>query len=311
LTVKQFQRFIENPIYAGINIEKWTEGKPVKEKFKGLVSIEEFNQANRGKVVIIEDEGEIKIYKNKPPKWRLRKQKENPLYPYKEQVLCPICEGTLYGSASKGRLGKYYPAYHCNRGHYFRIPVSEFMKTINNLVKDINFSKDFRTKFNEIVLEEWEKRKGETRKEAISLEKKVWLLKKEQEQITNKIKVLESEVAIRAMEKELEVKELEIIQTIQMRDKREDQEIDMQTVINYCNYYLEHFKELLFSGTNTLRDAAMFGLMFQNKPNYEELKLGTPNLSPIFVLNREFNTSKSLSVNVFEKIRTYFKGGGG
>lgn len=30
LTVKQLQRYIRSPIYAGINDERWTEGKPVK-----------------------------------------------------------------------------------------------------------------------------------------------------------------------------------------------------------------------------------------------------------------------------------------
>ena len=79
----------------------------------------------------------IKIFRNKPEEWRLRKQKDNPLYPYKEFVLCPICKDSLYGSGSRGKLGKHYPAYHCNRGHYFRVPVPEFMDTINSFIEDI------------------------------------------------------------------------------------------------------------------------------------------------------------------------------
>ena len=37
LIVKQFQKYISNPIYAGINAEKWTNGEPVKGYFEGLV----------------------------------------------------------------------------------------------------------------------------------------------------------------------------------------------------------------------------------------------------------------------------------
>jgi hypothetical protein len=39
LTVKQFQRYIVNPIYAGVDIGKWSGDKPVKKNSDGLVSI--------------------------------------------------------------------------------------------------------------------------------------------------------------------------------------------------------------------------------------------------------------------------------
>ncbi|MBU4203387.1 MAG: hypothetical protein KKD59_05495, partial [Acidobacteria bacterium] len=81
------RRFVQNPIYAGINVEKWTEEKPVKGKFEGLVSIKLFNKANRGKVVIAEQNGEITIHKDKPPDYLLNKQVKNPLFPYKRHVM--------------------------------------------------------------------------------------------------------------------------------------------------------------------------------------------------------------------------------
>ena len=49
LSVKVLRSILENPVYAGVNPEKWTQDKPVKCKFNGLVSMAEFNQANRGK----------------------------------------------------------------------------------------------------------------------------------------------------------------------------------------------------------------------------------------------------------------------
>ena len=160
LTLKQFQRYIQNPIYAGVNTERWTNGQPIKEKFDGLVSVDTFNKANRGKTVIVEESGEVRIYKGDVPLWRLRKQKENPLYPYKQQVLCPICRKPLLGSASRSKSGKHIPRYHCARGHKFwSINSIEFNKTIEAFVKNIKFSEAYRKRFKEIVLEEWEKRK--------------------------------------------------------------------------------------------------------------------------------------------------------
>lgn len=66
LTLKVLWYTLANPIYAGINDEKWTQGKPVKCKFDGLVSLELFNQANRGKVYISDNSGEVTITKNGP-----------------------------------------------------------------------------------------------------------------------------------------------------------------------------------------------------------------------------------------------------
>ncbi|MEK7720708.1 MAG: recombinase family protein, partial [Bacteroidota bacterium] len=113
LTVKQFQRYIQNPIYAGVNTEKWTNGQPVKAKFDGLVSIDVFNKANRGKITILETEEGLKVVKGNVPFWRMRRLKENPLYPYKQQVLCPLCRKLLLGSASRSKSGKHIPRYHC------------------------------------------------------------------------------------------------------------------------------------------------------------------------------------------------------
>src|ERR1019366_7348174 len=42
LTLKALERIVSNPIYAGVNAEKWTGGKPVQCAFNGLVSIEQF-----------------------------------------------------------------------------------------------------------------------------------------------------------------------------------------------------------------------------------------------------------------------------
>ncbi|MGH7203676.1 MAG: recombinase family protein [Candidatus Levyibacteriota bacterium] len=112
LNVKRFAEYIKKPIYAGINDEKWTNDEPVKTKFKGLVSVDLFNKANRGKVVLTEENGGITIYKNRPEEWRLKKCVKNPDYPYKRFVLCPTCRYPLYGSASRGRNGTRYLFYY-------------------------------------------------------------------------------------------------------------------------------------------------------------------------------------------------------
>ena len=73
--------------------------------------------------------------------------------------MCSHCERPLFGSASRGRLGKYYPAYHCNkRGHYFRVPKKDFEETIEKFVKNINLSQKYIDTLVTTVVQEWEKR---------------------------------------------------------------------------------------------------------------------------------------------------------
>lgn len=120
LTVKQFQKYLANPIYAGVICEKWTLYKPLRAKFPGLVTIDSFNDANLGKIRLVESGTDVHIQygenltANKSIK---RRSKSNPLYPYRGIVMCPMCNQPVTGSASKGMSGKAYPAYHCSRGH--------------------------------------------------------------------------------------------------------------------------------------------------------------------------------------------------
>jgi DNA invertase Pin-like site-specific DNA recombinase len=48
LTLKTMWKMIENPVYTGINPEKWTQGQPVRCQFEGLVSVDIWNAANKG-----------------------------------------------------------------------------------------------------------------------------------------------------------------------------------------------------------------------------------------------------------------------
>ena len=297
LTIKQFQRYIQNPIYAGVNTEKWSNGKPIKTVFEGIVSIEMFNKANKGKITIVKEDDGYKVYKGKPDLWRLRKLKENSIYPYKQQVLCPKCKKSLLGSASRSKSGKHIPRYHCARGHKFWSKNSiEFDKTIKNFVENIQFSGEYRQRFREIVLEEWEKRKEHSQVDSITSEERVTMLRREQKLTTDKIKMLTSLVTIKSLEEDVEKLENDIVQAMQIRDAHEDKILEIQTLINFSDYFMEHLEDLLLGGTDPMKNAVLFGLVFDQVPTYDEITNGTPSLAPIVKLNEEYKKSKSLSV---------------
>ena len=292
LNLKQFWRFVQNPIYAGINIEKWTNGEPVKGNFDGLVSIDTFNKANKGKIVITEVGDEIKIYKDTPPEYLLKKGVRNIDFPYKKHVMCPKCSKPLYGSASRGKLGKYYPAYHCNsRGHYFRVPKKDFDQTIQEFVKRLHITSEYAEDLMKAVTEEWTKRQLEINKDKEQIENKIKELQTSARLIADKIKVLSSETAIRYMEEDLIKIEKEISQLEAKKTETVHEDVNIEEVKATVKYFLEHLEELLIDSPNPVTRASYFGILFESLPTYEDLVSGTPQLAPFVGLNEEYQVS--------------------
>ncbi len=290
LILKTFWRMIQNPVYAGVNPEKWTQGKPVKCHFDGLVSIELFNKANRGKITITENNGEVEIYRRKPPEHLVKKGVRNPDFPYKREVMCPECEKPLYGSASRGRLGKYYPAYHCNkRGHYFRVPKADFEKTIENFVKSIRIAPERISELEEAVIAEWNKRQAEVQKDELSIDVRITEQKTSAAMAMDKIKYLNSETAIKYMEDELMKTEDQIASLMAQKEKLKQAETtQISTVMDYIRYFLEHLEYLLLQQMNPVAKAGYFGLIFDKAPTYREIISGTEDITKISGVNELF-----------------------
>lgn len=290
LTLKVLWRIIQNPLYAGINAEKWTNGHPVKCKFNGLVSIETFNKANRGKIIITEEMGAITVKRRKPPDYLVKKGVRNPDFPYKRYIMCPHCVKPLYGSSSRGKLGKYYPAYHCNgRGHNFRVPKGEFDETIARFVDKIKVTPERIEELNTVILAEWEKRQEKLQNDRDIIDQKVAALRLEAKLTMDKIKYLKSETAITYMEGDLLRIENQISDLDTEREKKvEKTPLNIQIIMSYVRYFLEHLEYLLLQQIDTISRANYFGLLFDQLPTYQEISFGTQDLSKITGLNEVF-----------------------
>lgn len=289
LTLKTMWGMIENPVYAGVNPEKWTQGKPVKCMFDGLVSPKLFNAANRGKLTIIEDEEGLRIHKRRPQEHLLNKGVRNADFPFKRIVLCPTCRRPLFGSASKGKR-KYYPAYHCDkRGHYFRKPKPEFDQQIETFVKCINVSAEYWDALFEIVCDAFDKQQLEIHSEAVAIDLRIAQIRTQIRQAMDKIKFLTSETTVKYMEEDILKLENEINDLLVERQKAEPQEAtDMEKMKAYVRYFAEHLEELLFYHCNPVLQAKLFGVIFNDAPTYDEIVGGTPDCRKITGINKLF-----------------------
>ena len=294
LRIKQFWRYIQNPIFAGVNNEKWTEGVVVKGKFEGLVSIDIYNKANKGKLMLSQNGDEVKLWKKSLPEWMTKKLINNPKFPYKRVIMCPECHKPLFGSASRGHLGGYYPAYHCNkRGHYFRVPAKELEQTVEDFVKSLKFDQEYIDNLKKYVVAKWNERVGSQMQDESIIDAKIQELKASAQATADKIKFLSSEVAIKYMEADL-VKTDSDVQQLELEKKEKNKPvftINMENVMEHIGYFLEHLEELLIDTANPLKRAAFFGLIFDGMPTYADLTSGTPKLAPYLGLKPHFGTS--------------------
>lgn len=114
--------------------------------------------------------------------------------------------------------------------------------------------------------------------------------------IKEKIKSLSSKTAIKMFEEDVDKLTAEKSKLIQQRDKSEDSQLDIQELINYASFFMEHLDKLLINPDNPIKSAEYFGLIFDELPTYTQVVNGTPVLSGLFKLNEEYKKNKSLLV---------------
>lgn len=294
LKPSQLRKYVSNLVYAGIICEKWTKYSPVKAQFQGIVTTDLFNRANKGKKqVSIDDLGNIEIYDGPLAEYKKKRHKRNPMYPYKDYVMCPICDNPLLGSASTSKSGKKHPAYHCSRGHKrFGINKSTFDETIETFTNSLEFSVDFKSKLLIAIKEEWLKREKGFNSKSLDINKQILDIDEKTEKYLESYAQTASSVMKEQIEYEVEKLQKTKRLLANSRNKTESDQLNMEKVLEYTKYYMEHLPELLTGNKDPFINASFFGILFEELPTYEELLNGTPNLSYIFKLNDAYIKSE-------------------
>lgn len=285
LDLKRFDRLIRNPIYASVTIEKWTQYKPLKCQFEGLVNIDVFNQVNAGKVMIFEEKGEIKILKGKLLKKRLVTTSISQRYPYKRLVLCSKCKTQFCGSASRGRLGTYYPAYHCSKnGHYLRIPLNKFHDTIVTYLNDVRIKDECIDKIQAYLAQDQEIKVQNSFGHSGTIRERILQIDTEITLNVKKIKFLYSEITLQALEEEIEKLKEEKEKLIQKQNELEVQIKKYENIKAVPEQKSNKIPQFIINDHTAVNKTRLFNLLFEKLPTYEELVNKTVLLKPEFQL---------------------------
>lgn len=304
LTVKQLQRIIPKPIYAGIKCERWTHFKPIRAKYDGIVSIDEFNEANRGKVYIKEhDDGSLELLSNYTQFGKgIRRLRDNPDFRYKF-FHCEICHLPMLGSWSTGKSGIRYPAYHCGgasggaRAHkYIRVPKEEYENAVKNFISSLRFTSVMVDTFEKVLNDVYRTREQEVVSQSSMISHTVGSLKAQQASALNTLTVTQNQIVRKKLEEMIDELESQIQQAEVQRDEIEVTERDIKAFVKSVKTIMEHPSEILIGTDNMHAQQVLFGLVFEEIPTYAEVLNGTPKLSLAFKLSDEYLNSKTQSV---------------
>ena len=295
LNVKHLQSVISNPIYCGVNNEKWTI-KPIKTKYDGLVSISTWNKANKGKFFIEENkDGDITILKDYNPH-SLKRIKDNPLFPFKSVILCPECGKPFLGSVSKGKSGAGFPAYHCSRKHkQYGVNKKEFEKNLANFITNMKYKEDFFKSFEATLMNKYREKEKELGEFSIKASINVTDLETEKLQKIEAFTSTQNQTIRTILEKQIEEIQKQITEAQEQRNKIEVKENDIHSFIRYVKDLMEHPEERLLKQENFTILRALYDVVFDGLPTYTQIVNGTPKLSLAYKLSDEFYRSKSLT----------------
>ncbi|MSR87916.1 MAG: recombinase family protein [Candidatus Zambryskibacteria bacterium] len=292
LTVKRLQAIIQLPVYAGVNYEVWTQWKPIRAQYAGLVSIKTWNDANRGRRYIEEmPGGSLVMHKDYVPENRTH---DNPLYPYKEVILCPMCRKPFHGSASRNKAGKHFPAYHCDRKingkKHERMGANKyaFETQVEDFVNNLQFQQDQMAGFKLVLMDTFNRKQAGATEAATEAGKRVTELQ-EQKQATIRAYIAACAMGDEELKRDIQIERSRIEQQVQVaqgyRDTLEVNELDLQEFTYRIEWIMEHPQEFLLRAGNKEQRRAYFSLMFAELPTYQDVKDGTPKLAWVFKLD--------------------------
>jgi hypothetical protein len=273
LNDKKVWRIVRNPIYTGIIVEKWTKHQPVKAMFDGLVSVELFNRANRGKRTIVEMPGnKIAITDNVAERNATPHGARNNDFAFKHYVMCPQCNKPLSGSSSRGKTGKYYSYYHCDkRGHKFRVSKEELEANIYSFIDGMTFSQERIDAVFALVRKKYEQHIGTYEAQSAALDGQITALETKARELTKSFATI-APSAQKYVNEELEDIDRQIKRLALERTNMESKKpMDIDTVLERIKKFSENIGQAISQQGNNIKKAQLFGLLFKTLPTYNDL----------------------------------------
>ena len=297
LTPKHLQTIIKRFTYCGVICEKWTKHQPIEAKYSGLVSVDVWNKANRGKLFLENNgDGTFELSENVSVHSKKRK-KYNPEFPFKGVLMCETCGKPMKASASTGKSGKGFGAYHCTRGHERNSQKQKDVETNYNIFLDnIRFTDKFLKVFEKAVFFQFRNKEAELSEYTAKANINVADLETQKSALIKSFPQATVDEVRKGIEEEIIKLQKLIEQAKNHRNKIEVEELDVINFNKWCKNIMEHPKEILADIRSEQELLHMYSLFFVEFPTYSQIVSGTPKLSLVFNLSKDFKVDETVLV---------------
>ena len=223
-----------------------------------------------------------------------KRTKSNVDFPYKNVVLCPECDKPFMGSATKGKLGKKHPAYHCARKHK-RVGLNkkEFDEIVENYINQIEFVPEYFDTFKKVMIDIYRQKEGEVLNTSISIGEQVTELKYKKKQLAEDFLGTKNENIRSIIEEKIDQLQKQIESLEDIRNESEIEERDIHGYLAYAKNIMEHPGQILLKPRNIHEQQTLWSLVFEKYPTIEELRNGTPQLTFIFKAKSTFESASA------------------
>ena len=167
-----------------------------------------------------------------------------------------------------------------------------------NLLNQIQFNDAFKHNLEEIMIKKYRSREEEAIGTAIAAAENVTELKKQQKGLLADHNATTSTVVKRLIEEEIEGLEQRIQQSSIVRNKCEVAESDIKAFVRSVMEFVEHPMKMLGNNQYPYSQRALFELVFEEPPTYQQMVSRTPKLAFIFKLSGNLENAKSSLVTL-------------
>jgi len=299
LSPKRLQEIIKRPIYCGVVCERWTNWKPIRAAYDGLVSIETFNAANRGTIYLRETDQGLELLKHYDERRALKLSKNNPQFPFRKVVLCPHCHKAFYGSCPRGRSGQRFPTYHCARGHdYFGVSKREFEQEIEVCLAAAKFDTASRPAIRARVMELFAAQCERARSAVRDISRRQEQIALQKAEIVRAFPLATSDAMRRGLEQQMDALDVEAEKVVDVSNDLDITQEEIEAFLAEATEILEHPALLLKEQANPLPFQALYNFVFEDLPTYEEIQSRTPKWDWFFSLSSASETKESVLVRL-------------
>lgn len=308
LKINQVNRYLSHVSYAGFKSEKWTWGKLIKAKHEPIVSIKMWNEANKGKWFILKGSKEYRLIDLTKEKRKF--SNENPDFPLKSLIHCPLCHCKVKAAFSRSKSGKRYPFYFCNRKHpQTSINANELTVILKEELAQKRFTKEQIVFLESGIRLLWKQKFGSKEALAKSREKKIKTLQQEASRLAANIGQLSIPELILETEKQYQIIK-DKIALLKVKNKKKAQPSDelLEQLLAYCKKIVEHPVEVIFSPDNKTDLPIYWKMIFDKPVTLENIRCRTLSFSRLMRPNEWSAVSKasmachrSLESNTFNK----------